>query len=174
VKEKLKVFRLEDTDISARLDSRCKRPPSPAGSVLLYGGVGFDDGLYAVGGQPPDQLIAGVAYLLVPEKALGATLVLIRWTPEVQPADITTKGRSILGSIARHNTASYLNVNRNHHMIIIPLGRNSDPAFVAGPQWESRSPNISDLYAQHGQPASIFCIRNLILRIAARKSSVKL
>lgn len=103
--------------------------------MLSHRAAGFHDGFYIVRGQPPDQLLAGVSYLFVPKKTLVSTLIRVRWTPEVQPADITTEGRAIRGPIARHYAASYLDVNRNDYVIIVPFGGNPYPSFVAGPNY---------------------------------------
>jgi hypothetical protein len=147
VKEKLKVFRLENTNIRARIDSQSKQPSSTAGRVLSRRAAGFDDGFYIVRGEPPDQLLAGVSYLFVPKKTLVSTLIRVRWTPEIQPADITTERRAIRRPIARHYAASYLDVNRNNYVIIVPSGRNPYPSFVSGPNGQSGPANIVDLYA---------------------------
>jgi hypothetical protein len=147
VKEELKVFRLENTNIRARIDSQCNKPSSAADRVFSRRGAGFHDSFYIVRGEPPDQLLAGVSYLLVPKKTLVSTLIRVRWTPEVQPADVTTEWRAIRGPIARHYAASNLDVNRNNYVIIVPSGRNPYPSFVAGPNGQSGPANIVDLYA---------------------------
>jgi hypothetical protein len=147
VKEKLKVIRLEYTNISARLDSQCKKLSNGAGRTPSLGSAGFHHGFYIVRGQPLDQLLAGVLYLFVPKKTLVSALIRVRWTPEVQPTDITTERRAISGPIARHYAASYLDIDRNNYVIIVPFGGNPYPSFVAGPNGQSGPANILDLYA---------------------------
>jgi len=147
VKEKLKVFRLENTNIRACIDCQCKKPSGAAGGTPSLGSADFHHGFYIVTGQPLDQLLAGVSYLFVPKKILVSALIRVRRTPEVQPADITTERGAISGPIARHYAASYLDIDRNNYVIIVPSGGNSYPSFVAGPSGQGGPANILDLYA---------------------------
>jgi hypothetical protein len=147
VKEKLKVFRLENTNIRTCIDSYCKKPSSAAARTPSLGSAGFHHGFYIVRGQPLDQLLAGVSYLFVPKKTLVSALIRVRRTPEVQPADITTERRAISRPIARHYAASYLDIDRNNYVIIVPFGGNSYPSFVAGPSGQGGPTYILNLYA---------------------------
>jgi hypothetical protein len=146
VKEKLIVLKLENTDITIGLYSGLKKQPTAAGSAISSRRTGLDDSFDAARGQPPDQLLAGVANLLFQKNTLVSTLVEIWWTPEVQPADIAAERRSIRGPIACHHSLGYLDVYGNHHMIIVSTGGNPYPSFVAGSYRESCSANILDLY----------------------------
>ncbi len=128
---------------------RPKTPPNAGGCIVSRREAVFNDGFYTVRGQPSDQFLTRAAYLLIAKNTLVSTLVRVRRTPEVKPAGITAEGRAIRGPIARHYTASYLDVNRHNHMIIFSPGGNPYPAFVAGPEGESCPTNILDLYAQH-------------------------
>ena len=146
VKEKLKVFRLENTNVGSVLIPTIRSRQALRADSFIWE-CSFHHGFYIVRGQPLDQLLAGVSYLFVPKKTLVSALIRVRRTPKVQPPDITTERRAISRPIARHYAASYLDIDRNNYVIIVPSGGNSYPSFVAGPSGQGGPANILDLYA---------------------------
>ena len=152
---------------------RPKTPPNAGGCIVSRREAVFNDGFYTVRGQPSDQFLTRAAYLLIAKNTLVSTLVRVRRTPEVKPAGITAEGRAIRGPIARHYTASYLDVNRHNHMIIFSPGETPIQPSLPDRRGRVARPISLTCMRSMWRSTSIFCIRNLILRIAASENSVK-